>query len=130
MRGLTLAILAALMLKPLFLSSGGTACLVAAICTYCCCAYRTQNKDGQTITVTFPKQDDCLINNQLESLTFKVCLQQLAALVLGWTVPCDEIKQPPQNSTCKQQLCFTPPWQQRHCTLLPTLCCLLLRAAV
>jgi hypothetical protein len=23
--------------------------------------------------VAFPKQDDCLINNQLESLNFKVC---------------------------------------------------------
>lgn len=35
---------------------------------------RLQSKDGQTITVAFPKQDDCLINNQLESLTFKVCI--------------------------------------------------------
>lgn len=40
--------------------------------TVCVAVARSQTKDGQTITVALPKTDDCLINNQLESLTFKV----------------------------------------------------------
>jgi hypothetical protein len=54
----------------------------------CCClaaAFRTQNKDGQTITVAFPKQDDCLINNELESLTFKVLFGVgCCSVLLAW----------------------------------------------
>ena len=44
-------------------------CLLPLLCV---AVARSQTKDGQTITVALPKTDGCLINNQLESLTFKV----------------------------------------------------------